>query len=154
MPNMQVQSLGREDSWENEITTHSKYSALGNFMNRGAWQATVHGDSKSRTTLKRLTHTHIHTQANTLWAKNDENLNSCRKRSKQDGTNIGFPGGSLVKRIHLQCRRPGLIPGSGRPPGEGNGNPLQYSYLGNPMGRGAWQATVHGVTKSWTWLSD
>ena len=39
-------------------------------------------------------------------------------------------------------------------PGEGNGNLLQYSCLGNPMGRGAWQATVHGVTKSWTQLSD
>ena len=41
----------------------------------------------------------------------------------------------------------GLIPGSGRPPGEGNGNPIQYSCLGNPMDRGAWWATVHGVTK-------
>ena len=38
--------------------------------------------------------------------------------------------------------------------GEGNGNPLQYSCLENPMDRGAWQATVHGVAKSWTWLSD
>ena len=43
----------------------------------------------------------------------------------------------------------GLIPGWGRPPGE-NGNPLQYSCLGNPMDRGAWQAIVHGVAKSWT----
>ena len=42
----------------------------------------------------------------------------------------------------------GSIPGLGRSPGEGNGNPLQYSYLGNPMDRGAWWATVHGVTKS------
>ena len=41
----------------------------------------------------------------------------------------------------------GSIPGSGRSPGEGNGNPLQYSCLGNPMDRGAWQATVHGVAK-------
>ena len=40
------------------------------------------------------------------------------------------------------------------PPGEGNGNPLQYSQLENPMDRGAWQATVRGVTKSWTQLSD
>ena len=44
----------------------------------------------------------------------------------------------------------GLIHGSGKSPGEGNGNPLQYSCLGNPMDRGAWRATVHGVTKSWT----
>ena len=47
----------------------------------------------------------------------------------------------------------GLIPGSGRSPGEGNGNPLQYSFLENYMDRGAWQATVHGVTKSQTRLS-
>ena len=43
----------------------------------------------------------------------------------------------------------GLIPGSGRYPGEGNSNPLQYSCLENPMGRGAWRATVHGFTKVW-----
>ena len=48
---------------------------------------------------------------------------------------------------------PGSIPGSGRSPGGGNGNPLQYSYLENSMGRGAWWATVHGVTKE-TQLSD
>ena len=48
----------------------------------------------------------------------------------------------------------GWIPGSGRFPGERNGNPLQYSCLENPMDRGAWWATVHGVTKSWTQLSN
>ena len=46
------------------------------------------------------------------------------------------------------------LPGSRRYPGEGNGNPLQYSYLENPMDRGAWQATVHGVTKNQTQLSN
>ena len=48
----------------------------------------------------------------------------------------------------------GLVPGSGRSSGEGNGNPLQYSCLDNPMDRGAWQATVHGVAKSWTQMSN
>ena len=48
----------------------------------------------------------------------------------------------------------GLIPGSGRSPGEGSGNPLQYSCLENSTDRGAWWATVHGVAKSWTRLSD
>ena len=48
----------------------------------------------------------------------------------------------------------GSIPASGRSPGVGHGNPLQYSCLENPMDRGAWQATVHGVAKSRTWLSD
>ena len=48
----------------------------------------------------------------------------------------------------------GSIPGLGRSPGGGNGNPLQYSCLENPMDRGAWQATVHGIAKSQTQLSD
>ena len=47
-----------------------------------------------------------------------------------------------------------MTPGLGKSPGEGNGNPLQYSCLENPMDRGAWWVTVHGVTKSWTQLSD
>ena len=47
-------------------------------------------------------------------------------------------------------RDTGSIPMSGRAPGEGHGNPLQFSYLENPMDRGAWWATVHGVAKSWT----
>ena len=48
----------------------------------------------------------------------------------------------------------GLIPEWGRSPGEGNGNPLQHSCLGNPMDRGAWRAIVHRVVNSWTRLSD
>ena len=60
----------------------------------------------------------------------------------------GFPGGISVKEPVCQCRRPKRR-GWGRSPGGGHGNPFQYSSLGNPMDRGAWQATVHGVTKSW-----
>ena len=60
---------------------------------------------------------------------------------------MGFPGGSDLKESARNTRNPGLIPGSGRSPGEGKGNPLQYSCLENPMDRGAWQATVHGVAK-------
>ena len=60
----------------------------------------------------------------------------------------GFPGGSDDKESACNAGDLGLIPGSGRSPGEGNGNPLQYSCLENPMDRGAWQATVHGVTKN------
>ena len=58
-----------------------------------------------------------------------------------------FPGGSVVKNPPANAGDVGSISGSGKSPGEGNGNPLQYSYLGNPMDRGAWQATVHGVEK-------
>ena len=62
----------------------------------------------------------------------------------------GFPGGSEVKASAYNTGDPGSIPGFGRSPGEGNGNPLQYSCLENPMDRGAWWATVHGVAKSQT----
>ena len=60
----------------------------------------------------------------------------------------GFPGGSDDKESACHAEDPGSIPGSGRSPGEGNGNPLQYSCLQKPMDRGAWQATVHSVTES------
>ena len=66
----------------------------------------------------------------------------------------GFPDGSEDKAFAWNAGDPGLIPGLGRSPGEGNGNPLQYSCLENPMDRGAWQATVHGVAKSQTQVSD
>ena len=66
----------------------------------------------------------------------------------------GLPAGSDGKASACNVGDPGSIPGSGRCPGEGNGNPLQHSCLENPMDGGAWQATVHGVAKSWTWLSD
>ena len=66
---------------------------------------------------------------------------------------LGFPGDSDGKESACNAGDLGSIPGSGRSPGEGNGYPLQYSCLENPMDRVAWQATVHGVTKSRTRLS-
>ena len=59
----------------------------------------------------------------------------------------GFPGGSVVKNLPANVGDSGSIPGLGRSPGEGNGNPFHFSCLGNPMDRGAWWGTVHGVTK-------
>ena len=66
----------------------------------------------------------------------------------------GFPGGSEGKASACNAGDCSSIPGSGRSPGQGNGNPLRYSCLENPTDRGAWWATVHGVTKSQTRLSD
>jgi len=66
----------------------------------------------------------------------------------------GFPGGSDGKEYACNAGDPGSIPGSGRLPGEGNGYPFQYSCLENLTDRGARWATVHGVTRSWTQLSD
>ena len=59
----------------------------------------------------------------------------------------------MVKNLPANAGDSGSIPRSGRSPGGGKGNALQYSCLGNPMDRGAWRATVQGVTKSRTWLS-
>ena len=65
-----------------------------------------------------------------------------------------FLSGSDGKESACKVGDPGSIPGLGRAPGEGNGNPLYYSCLENSMNRGAWRATVHGVTKSWTRLIE
>ena len=67
---------------------------------------------------------------------------------------MGFPGGSVGKNPPADAGNRGPIPGWGRSPEGGNGNPLQYSCLGNPTDRGAWWATVYGVAKSWKQLSD
>ena len=68
--------------------------------------------------------------------------------------NLGFPGGLEGKESACNGGDPGSIPGSGRSPGEGNGNPLQNSCLENSKDRGAWRATVLGVAESRTWLSN
>ena len=67
---------------------------------------------------------------------------------------LGFPGGSDSKESACNAGDLGSIPGLGRSPGEGNGNPLWYSCLENSIDRGAWWATVHGVAESWTRLSN
>ena len=69
---------------------------------------------------------------------------------------MGFPRGSAGTESACNVGDLGLIPGLGRSPGEGNGNPLQYTCLEIPMNRGDWQGTgaAHGVTKSQAWLSD
>ena len=93
-------------------------------MDSATWQATVHGVAKSWTQLSDFTFT------------------------------LGFPGSSEVKASASNAGDLGSIPGLGRSPGEGNGNPLQYYCLESPMDGGAWQATVHRVAKGWTQLSD
>ena len=67
---------------------------------------------------------------------------------------MGFCGGIEGRESACNAGDPGSIPGWGRSPGKEYGNPLQYSCLENSMDRGAWQVTVHGVTKSWIPVSD
>ena len=95
-------------------------------MDRETWRAANHGVTKSRTWLSDWMN----------WIL------------------ISFPGGSVGKDTACNAGDMGLIPGLGRFPGRGNGNPLQYSCLENPLDRGAWKATVHGFTKSQTQFSD
>ena len=92
-----------------------QYPCRENSMDRGAWRATVHGVTKSRTQLGDFIFTLIHSSV-----------------GKESACNAGDLG---------------LIPGSGRSPGEGNGNPPQCSCLENPMDRGAWQATICVVVR-------
>ena len=74
--------------------------------------------------------------------------------SESDLCGVYFPGGSGGKASAYSAGDLGSVPGLARSPGEGNGSPLQYSYLENPIDGGAWWATVHGVTKSRIQLSD
>ena len=104
---------------------HGQWSLVGYRLNRV---------EKSRTQLKRLS-MHIH-------------------RLLTRFRTLGFPGGSDGKESAHNVGDLGSIPGLGRSPGEGNSYPLWYSCLENFMDRGAWQATVHGVAKSRTQLSD
>ena len=137
-----------------------QYFCLGNPMNRGAWWAIVHRvtqsqtwlSDKTTTTIYTYTDTHIHKHTHIkfdnmwdydfcLWETEElpELLRQLRDVPKETACNVGDLGSIL---------------GSGRSSGEGNGYPLQYSCLKNPMNRGAWWATVQRVAKSQTWLSD
>ena len=71
----------------------------------------------------------------------------CRIIKSDPHFTLGFPGGSGVNNVPANVGDVGLMPGLGRSLGEGNGNPFQDSCLGNPIDRGAWWATVRGVTK-------
>ena len=147
-------------------------------MGGGTWWVAVHGVAKSRTRLSDFTFTfHFHalekemaTHSTVLaWripGTGEPGGLPCMGSHrvghdwsdlpylKEDRT-TSFPGGANEAPYPAsegEIRDLGLIPGPGRSPGEGNGNPLQYSCLENPMDKGAWRATVQRVTKSWTWL--
>ena len=139
-------SLGQEDPLEKEMATHSSILAW-----KIPWTEKpggVHSLGSQRVRHNwACTHVHTHTH----------------KYIQEVRVKV-FPGGSEVKASAHNAGDLGLIPGSGRSPGEGNSNPLrspgegnsnplQYSCLENPMEGGAWWATVHGITKSQTRLS-
>ena len=126
-----VQSLGQEGPLENELATHSSILAWKISWTEEPGRLQFKGSQRVRTWLSYWAHTSIHTYT-FVW---------------------GFPGGLVVKNPPVDEGDADWILGSGRSPGGGNGYPLQYSCLGNPMDRGAWWATVYGVSKSWMGLS-
>ena len=123
---------------------------LNNYkLNSLIYKMAIYYSSHGCTKPKKLyTHTHI----------KYTNQDLVRRRGSKNESNYGiyskvFPGSTVVKKLPANSgdsKDTGLIPGLGRDPGEGNGNPLQYSCLENPMDRGAWQAAEHGVAKSRT----
>ena len=93
-----------------------------------------------------------------LWQPQERNYRALENKQKYFPLSEAYQVVLMEKNLPVNTgdgdiRDVGSIPGSGRSPGGGNDNPLQYSCLENPMARGAWWATVHGVTKSWTQLN-
>ena len=146
-----IQSLVLEGALEKEMATHSANLAweipwteepgglqpMGSRRVRHNWACT-----------HEHTHTHIHTRARArqvdeVWPQDVDWVQVWSILSHLPG-NKGLPGGSGGKVSTCNAGDPGSIPGSGRSPGEGNGNPLQYSFLENPMDRGVWWAIVMG----------
>ena len=110
-----------------------------------------------------LVHSHEHDRSwgsgRQVYFKEPQMEHTFRKQPRHHrhlglGPSLSFPSGSDGKESACNTGDPGSIPGLGRSPGEGNGNPLQYACLENPMDRRAWRATVHGVAKSQTQVSD
>ena len=128
-----IPGLGRSPGGENGNPL--QYSCLENPMDRGVWLLTVHRITKSQTWLNDLAHAFL-ICSSFFW--------------------LWGPWLQLRwQRSLLQCRRPRFNPWSGRSPGGGNGCPLEYSCLGNPMDRGAWRPRVHRVAKvEFDWMTD
>ena len=116
-------------------------------MNKGTWWATVHGVTESNTTMTKHS---TSTSETTTTLPPPPYLQDMVYSAA-----LGFPSSAGGKQPACQVvRGADLIPGLGKPPGGGNGNPLQSFCLENPMDRGAWWATVHGMAKSRTHRGD
>ena len=138
MQEMQVPSPGREDPLEKGMAAHSRMLA---------WEIPPAGEPGGLHAAHGVAMSQARRHTSLTWL-----TESSRKYIPPP--DVGFPAGSGSKVSACSEGDLGSIPGLGRSPGEGNGNPLQYSCLENPMDRGAWWATVPGVTESPTRLSD
>ena len=134
-------SLGVGHDWKTSLS-------LFTFMYwRRKWQPTpvfLPGESQGRGNLAGCR----------LWGCTESDITEVIWQQQQQDSVWVFPGDSVVRNPPVNAGDAGLIPESGRSPGGGYGNSLQYSCLENPMDRGAWWATVHGAAKSQTWLKQ
>ena len=153
-----------------------QYSCLENPMDGGAWWAAVHGVAKNRTLTEQL---HFHFSLSCIGEGNGNPLQcSCLENPRDGGAwwaavyrvaqswtwlkrlssssmhNTGLPWWFSSKESAHTAGDQGSIPGSGRSPGGGQGSPLHYPCLENPMDRGAWQPEVRSITQSPTWLKQ
>ena len=143
-----VQSLGWEDLLEKEMATHSSISAW-----RILWMEEPHRLQSMGS--QRVGHdwapslSFFHFESNDgkwrRWGTDVEAQKRALCRDSYTRDNVNIPHSSVSKESACNAGDLGVIPGLGRSPGWGNGNPLQYSWLENPMDRGAWQATIHGL---------
>ena len=142
MQETQIQSLGQENSPGEGNGNSLQYSCLGNPMDRGAWRATVHGVTKSQTRLKRLSSS---SSSSLLYWRRQWHPTPVLLSGKSHGWRSlagSSPSGhkelGMTERLHFHFSLSCI--------GEGNGNPLQYSCLENPMDGGAWQAHCSGTS--------
>ena len=124
-------------------------------MDRGAWRATIHGVTKELDTTKHAGICQL-LAITVLWGYTASFHVRVPRGPHNSYQNWppSCPCSSVGKEFACSAGDPGLIPGLGRSPGEGNGNPLLYPCLENLMDREAWWAAVHGVAKSWARLSN
>ena len=151
---MLVWSLGREDPLQDSMATHSSISACRIPWTEEPARLQPTGSQTVRHELNDLEHTRP--RENPPGGSN-EYLNKIPKEYLRRWPlyiYVIFPGGSICKETAYNAGYLSSIPGSGRSPGEGNGNTLQYSSLENPRDRGSWWASAHGVTKNRTQLSN
>ena len=132
MQEMQVRSPGREDPLEKGMAAHSRTLA---------WEIPPAGEPGGLRAVHGVAMSQARRHASLTWLNESS-------RKYIPPPDVGFPAGSDSKVSACSEGDLGSVPGSGRSPGEGNGNPLQYSCLENPMDRGAWWATVPRVTES------
>ena len=144
---MWVQSLSRDDPLEKEMATHSSIFAWRIPWTKEPGRLQSMGSQRVGHDWMTFTFTPTMVCCCCLVTK------LCPTLCNPVDYGMVFPHSSVGKESACNAGDLGSIPGSGRSPGEGNGNPLQYSCLEKSMDRGAWQATVHGFAKSQTWLS-